>query len=70
MGIIRTSCVHVQHLVRLYDEASTDIVTTLTNIPSTNVPSLTERDPTQNNLLELATQLNSIDIMLVKKSVE
>ena len=42
-------------------QAATDIVTILTSPPSTTVPSLKAGDPTQNALLELATQLQQIE---------
>ena len=42
-------------------QAATDIVTLLTQPPSTTVPTLQAGDPTRNALLELATQLKRVD---------
>ena len=42
-------------------QAATDIITILTNPPSTTTPSLEAGDPVRNALLTLATQLHRID---------
>ncbi len=56
--------------INFLKQAATDIITILTRSPSTTTPSLQAGDPVRNALLELATQLNRIDVISEPSKVD